>query len=189
MLSPYNWLMGLIALVTGAANASSNAVADIAKGFSPAELEDDPSISKVVVKRYSGSGDGSWKLAAHQSHSSHRSHRSHSSHRSHYSGSSGGYYTPPAATPTPPPAPPKAESPPRGLLTAPETDLSGKSEAVKLAMRIQLALNSKGYCSCAIDGVYGGATEKALRNFQKDNGLKVTGLPNLETLEKLGVSF
>lgn len=62
MVSPYNWLMGLIALVTGAANASSNAAADIAKGFSPADLEDDPSISKVVVKRYSGSGDGSLPL-------------------------------------------------------------------------------------------------------------------------------
>lgn len=192
MLSPYNWLAGLIALVTGTAGASQIAVADIAQGFSPADLESDPSISKVVVKRYSGSGDGSWKLAAHRSHSSHSSHRSHSSHQSHYSGTGGGSYTPPSAaappTQSPPPAP-KVESSTRAPLLAPPPSASGKSEAVKLAMKIQLALNSKGYCSCAIDGVYGGATEKALRSFQKDNGLKVTGLPNVETLERLGISF
>lgn len=56
-------------------------------------------------------------------------------------------------------------------------------------MRIQLALNSRGYCNCQIDGKFGRATEDALKKFQKDNGLKPTGVPSSETLQKLGISF
>ena len=56
-------------------------------------------------------------------------------------------------------------------------------------MRIQLALNSLGYCSCKVDGAYGAETEAALKRFQKANGLPETGVPSLETLEKLGISF
>jgi peptidoglycan hydrolase-like protein with peptidoglycan-binding domain len=56
-------------------------------------------------------------------------------------------------------------------------------------MRIQLSLNARGYCNCAIDGKFGQGTQTALKKFQKDSSLKVTGLPDTETLNKLNVEF
>jgi peptidoglycan hydrolase-like protein with peptidoglycan-binding domain len=62
-------------------------------------------------------------------------------------------------------------------------------ETAKLMMRIQLALNSRGYCNCKIDGQFGTATENALKQFQRDQGLNATGLPSSDTLQRLGISF
>jgi len=56
-------------------------------------------------------------------------------------------------------------------------------------MRIQLALNARGYCNCVVDGKFGQRTQIAIKAFQKDSGLRVTGLPDTETLNKLGVTF
>lgn len=63
------------------------------------------------------------------------------------------------------------------------------AEVAKLIMRIQLALNSRGYCNCAVDGKFGQGTQLALKKYQKDNGLKVSGLPDTETLKMLDVAF
>lgn len=63
------------------------------------------------------------------------------------------------------------------------------AEVAKLIMRIQLSLNARGYCSCAIDGKFGQQLQSALKKFQKDNAMKVTGLPDSDTLQKLEVAF
>lgn len=52
-----------------------------------------------------------------------------------------------------------------------------KSEGVKV---LQVALNHKGY-SLTVDGDFGPATEKAVKDFQKKNKLTVDGLVGVET--------
>ena len=51
------------------------------------------------------------------------------------------------------------------------------SEVVKL----QQALQSKGFYKGAIDGIYGKATEMAIINYQKNNGLAVDGIAGKQT--------
>ena len=51
---------------------------------------------------------------------------------------------------------------------------------------VQEALNQHGF-NLKADGVMGRATKKALKKFQKDNGLKVTGKIDEPTKEKLGI--
>lgn len=53
---------------------------------------------------------------------------------------------------------------------------------------IQRSLSEKGYYSAGIDGIYGSATESAVKEFQKDNGLKIDGIAGTETTEALCVS-
>ena len=71
-----------------------------------------------------------------------------------------------------------------------------QEKAVKSAMshesrdevkKVQEALKSKGEDPGTVDGVMGKKTKQALRNFQKTNGLKVTGAMDQETADKLGV--
>ncbi len=52
--------------------------------------------------------------------------------------------------------------------------------------RLQEALWERGF-AVAITGELDLATEAALRRFQRSAGLAETGLPNLETLERLGL--
>jgi hypothetical protein len=51
---------------------------------------------------------------------------------------------------------------------------------------VQGALQDLGYYSDEIDGELGPATRAALEDYQRDNGLPVTGLIDRETLESLG---
>ncbi len=60
-----------------------------------------------------------------------------------------------------------------------------KGNAVK---KVQKRLKKLGYYSGGIDGDYGNGTKKAVRNFQKRNGLSVTGAVNSKTLKKLNSS-
>lgn len=53
--------------------------------------------------------------------------------------------------------------------------------------QIQTRLKSWGYYSGSIDGVYGSATEKAVKYFQKSNGLTADGQAGDETLAALGI--
>ena len=48
-------------------------------------------------------------------------------------------------------------------------------------VQLQLALNQKGYSVGAADGKYGAKTETAVRNFQKNNNLKVDGIAGSQT--------
>lgn len=53
--------------------------------------------------------------------------------------------------------------------------------------QIQTRLKSWGYYSGAVDGVYGSATESAVRYFQRTNGLAVDGQAGDQTLAAMGI--
>ena len=54
--------------------------------------------------------------------------------------------------------------------------------------QIQTKLKNWGYYSGSVDGVYGSATEKAVRAFQQKNGLTVDGKAGPQTLQAMGIS-
>ena len=54
--------------------------------------------------------------------------------------------------------------------------------------QIQTKLKNWGYYSGSVDGVYGSATENAIRLFQQKNGLTVDGKAGPQTLKALGLS-
>ena len=91
---------------------------------------------------------------------------------------------------------------PAGLYTAEEIAAAGKPETEKPdtskpaetvvfnlrrgskgadVTKLQTALNAQGYDCGAADGIFGAATEKAVRAFQKDNGLAVDGIAGKAT--------
>lgn len=61
----------------------------------------------------------------------------------------------------------------------------GSSGAV--VSQIQTKLKNWGYYTGDVDGVYGSATERAVRAFQRKNGLTVDGKAGVRTLEALGL--
>lgn len=54
--------------------------------------------------------------------------------------------------------------------------------------QIQTALQNRGYDPGSVDGIYGEKTEKAVRQFQKDQGLAVDGIAGPDTLRALGLT-
>lgn len=54
--------------------------------------------------------------------------------------------------------------------------------------QIQQRLKNWGYYSGAVDGVYGAATEKAVKYFQSKNGLTADGIAGPATLAAIGIS-
>jgi peptidoglycan hydrolase-like protein with peptidoglycan-binding domain len=66
----------------------------------------------------------------------------------------------------------------------------GTPELSKNDMRmVEEALKAKGYNPGSIDGVADDAARTAIRSFQKDNGLSMTGTIDQRTAERLGVSI
>ncbi len=59
-----------------------------------------------------------------------------------------------------------------------------KREKLRL---LQKALKREGYKPGVADGLMGKRTRNALRKFQKDNALKVTGKPSIETYKAMGI--
>ncbi len=53
--------------------------------------------------------------------------------------------------------------------------------------QIQLKLSSLGYYNGDIDGIYGSATQSAVKQFQYDNGLVADGIVGEKTLAALGI--
>ena len=53
--------------------------------------------------------------------------------------------------------------------------------------QIQTRLKSWGYYSGSVDGIYGSATERAVKYFQRTNGLTVDGQAGDKTLAALGI--
>ena len=54
---------------------------------------------------------------------------------------------------------------------------------------IQQKLKDLGYYNGEIDGVLGGASVQAIKNFQRDNGLAVDGIVGAKTAAKLNISL
>lgn len=52
-------------------------------------------------------------------------------------------------------------------------------------VRLQQGLQSRGYYNSSIDGIYGRITERAVINFQRDNGLVVDGIAGRQTQTSL----
>lgn len=115
----------------------------------------------------------------------HRSHSSHSSHGSHRSSSGGGFSgispSRPLGNSTPPSSVlPRSPQAPRAL--------SGNSQLfLDIAKRVQVALQSAGYYTGAIDGIVGSGTRAAIAKYQRDNGLEITGTITSEVLDALNI--
>lgn len=63
----------------------------------------------------------------------------------------------------------------------------GRGSSGEVVRQIQTKLKQWGYYSGAVDGVYGSATEKAVRYFQQKNGLAVDGKAGPKTLAAMGI--
>ena len=63
-----------------------------------------------------------------------------------------------------------------------------KGSAGSVVTQIQQKLSQWGYYSGSVDGVYGSQTEKAVRQFQRKNGLTVDGVAGKQTLAAMGIS-
>ena len=143
--------------------------------------------------------------AAHRSHSSHSSHRSHASH---YSSSSGSYSSPspitPSTTPSPsvpspsvpslpaPTSPPSSSPSPTAPAAPPASSPAStpSREALSnMVLRVQIALHLRHYNPGPLDGVLGPATREALRAFQQDYKLPVTGGMDTKTLDALAITI
>ncbi len=81
--------------------------------------------------------------------------------------------TPPPAAQTPQPVTPQ---PPAPQAMSPQQRIQA----------VQTALNSNG-AHLAVDGRMGPKTEAALRSFQRQHNLHVTGRPDSETVSALGI--
>lgn len=91
---------------------------------------------------------------------------------------------PPPAPPTPPPtSPPPAPSPSETVtVTLDLPVLSTTRPGTELAVKqLQTLLNVKGAQGLTVDGKFGAATEKAVRNWQTFFGLKVDGWVGAQT--------
>ena len=72
-------------------------------------------------------------------------------------------------------------------------DLAGavtyqKGSSGSAVSQIQTKLKNWGYYSGKVDGIYGSATEKAVKYFQQKNGLTVDGKCGPQTLKALGIN-
>lgn len=193
-----NWLIsGLVAAgitpaQSGSAQATGEAIAS-GKGTDPDDT--------AVIRKFAQ--DQRFHLAQHRSHSSH------ASHSSHRSGSSGAVRTPrytpppprvPRATPTPYPTPTRNErsTPPSSILpssptTAPNTlyipsrtqdaETPSRTAIETVVCKVQTGLMAYGYYEGEIDCIVGPKTRDALRRFQKDYELKLTGTITPEVLD------
>jgi peptidoglycan hydrolase-like protein with peptidoglycan-binding domain len=62
---------------------------------------------------------------------------------------------------------------------------AAKRNGQNLMLEIQRELAGKGYYDGAVDGIVGPRAIQAIRNFEKTNGLKVTGEPSETLVEKI----
>ena len=85
-----------------------------------------------------------------------------------------------AAPPPPAPAPVAAPAPPPPPAIPP-----GLTPAQQRVAQLQTQLNGAG-AQLTVDGKMGPATRTALRDFQKQHNLKVTGRPDAATMKALG---
>jgi len=91
-------------------------------------------------------------------------------------------------TPTPPPLSSSEDRPvsSRSSRSA-GTTLLQRGDTGSEVRRLQQKLRDEGYNPGAIDGEFGPQTERAVRQFQRANGLYVDGVAGRETLTALGI--
>jgi len=118
---------------------------------------------------------------------SHRSHSSHKSHGSHRSSSGGGSAVRRRSSPTR-----RSNSTPSSSIlprsSSSSTPLLSAESFTDTAKRVQRGLKAFGYYDGAIDGIIGKSSRAALKTFQTDFSLKVTGTITPEVLKALGIS-
>lgn len=73
------------------------------------------------------------------------------------------------------------------LIPAVEAVTYKKGSSGAVVSQIQTKLKNWGYYTGDVDGVYGSATERAVRAFQRKNGLTADGKAGAQTLEALGL--
>ncbi len=86
-----------------------------------------------------------------------------------------------AAPPPPPPTPVATPAPP----PPPPAIPPGLTPAQQKVAQLQTPLNAAG-AQLTVDGKMGPATHAALRDFQKQHNLKVSGRPDAATMKALG---
>lgn len=204
-----NWRDRLKLLFGVATTANLLAAPEQALASTTPQASNAPSQQELPVFSSPSERAALLQLAQHRSHSSHSSHRSHysgsgghlshTSHSSHYSGSGGGGYAPPVYAPSsprtvsPPPAPAPApyvgSGAVRPLASDPtQTRPLTQAEVRDFVQRVQIALMIKGYDPGPTDGHLGPRTQAALRQYQTDNSLAVSGYLDVDTVRRLGVS-
>lgn len=93
---------------------------------------------------------------------------------------------PPAAAPAAPPPAAPASPPPAAAEPAPAAPEPAAQPAGPMSTaELQLVLTTLGYKPGPIDGKSGPRTREALKQFQKDAGLPVTGVLDAETTQRL----
>ncbi len=73
------------------------------------------------------------------------------------------------------------------LAQSAEASLYKRGSSGATVTQIQTRLKSWGYYSGSIDGIYGSATERAVKYFQRTNGLSADGQAGDNTLAALGI--
>lgn len=73
------------------------------------------------------------------------------------------------------------------LIPAAEAVTYKKGSSGAVVSQIQTKLKNWGYYDGDVDGIYGSATERAVRAFQRKNGLTADGKAGAQTLEALGL--
>ena len=77
-----------------------------------------------------------------------------------------------------------------GQQDVPGINQKGTPELSKNDMRaVEEALQTKGYKPGKIDGIANDETRAAIRAFQKDNGLTMSGMVDQKTADRLGVTL
>ena len=83
---------------------------------------------------------------------------------------------------------PNLTRPGRGDNDIPGAQQTGTPELSKNDMqKVEEALRAKGYQVGKIDGVADDDARKAIRSFQQDNGMPITGMVDQRTADRLGV--
>ena len=73
------------------------------------------------------------------------------------------------------------------MVQAARAEAYRRGDSGSTVREIQTRLKDWGYYSGSVDGIYGSATEEAVRYFQESNGLTVDGVAGQATLEALGL--
>jgi hypothetical protein len=71
----------------------------------------------------------------------------------------------------------------------PNAEQKGVTLSKDETMQVEQALQAKGYKTGTVDGVMDDSTREAIRAFQKDNSLPITGNMDDRTAQKLGVTL